>query len=176
MQPEADQCPTPSAASSTRRSSLRRALKILIASACAATLGGGLAVALIVTHYASGLPDVRYLRSGYDPPQMSRILAADGTVLATEFVERRTVVPFQHIPDVTKLAFLAGEDARFYEHGGLSYTGLLRALWVNVRSGGVVQGASTITQQVAEDVLLGHPVRRSTRCGRPCWPFDWSGS
>lgn len=133
-----------------------RALKLLAVSVGGALLAAGLALGLVVAHYASGLPDVRFLRTGYDPPQLSRILANDGTVLATEFVERRTVVPFAQIPDVTKLALLAGEDAHFYEHGGLSYPGLLRALWVNLREGGVVQGASTITQQVAEDVLLGH--------------------
>ncbi|MEY4548121.1 MAG: hypothetical protein RL685_4316, partial [Pseudomonadota bacterium] len=142
--------------SAGRRISLRRTVKLSLVSVGAALLAGCLAAGVLVAHYASGLPDVRYLRTGYNPPQMSRILAADGTVLATEFVERRTVVPFHEIPEVTKLAFLAGEDAHFYEHGGLSYTGLLRALWVNVRRGGVVQGASTITQQVAEDVLLGH--------------------
>ncbi len=136
--------------------SLRRAAKLLAILSGVALLSAALGLALIIAHYGSGLPDVRFLRTGYDPPQMSRILAADGTVLATEFVERRTVVPFAEIPDVAKLALLAGEDARFYEHGGLSYPGLLRALWVNLRRGGVVQGASTITQQVAEDVLLGH--------------------
>lgn len=139
-----------------RRRPWRRALKVLAISAGAAVVAGGLALGLIVSHYASGLPDVRFLRTGYDPPQLSRILASDGTVLATEFVERRTVVPFAQIPDSIKLALLAGEDARFYEHGGLSYPGLLRALWINVRERGMVQGASTITQQVAEDVLLGH--------------------
>jgi penicillin-binding protein 1A len=60
------------------------------------------------------------------------------------------------VPDVTKLAFLAAEDAYFYEHGGINYLALARALWANVRAGKKVQGGSTITQQVAEDVLLGH--------------------
>src|SRR6185295_18994805 len=91
-----------------------------------------------------------------NPPQVSRILAANGTLLGSEFLQRRTVVPFDAVPEVTKLAFLAAEDARFYEHGGFSLGGFARALWADLRAGAFEQGGSTITQQVAEDVLLGH--------------------
>jgi penicillin-binding protein 1A len=76
--------------------------------------------------------------------------------LFNEFVQRRTVVPFEEVSDVTKLAFLAAEDAYFYEHAGVRPTSIARALWANLRAGKKVQGGSTITQQVAEDVLLGH--------------------
>jgi penicillin-binding protein 1A len=64
------------------------------------------------------------------------------------------VVPFDSIPDSTKLAFLAAEDAHFYEHEGLNYLGVLRALWANLRAGRTVQGGSTITQQVVKNILL----------------------
>jgi len=118
--------------------------------------GGALGAWLLVEHYAEGLPDVEHLREGYNPPQVSRIYAADGTLLFNEFVQRRTVVPFGEISDVTKLAILAAEDAHFYEHGGIRLQSLVRALRANLRAGRKVQGGSTITQQVAEDVLLGH--------------------
>lgn len=123
-----------------------------------AALGLGLAgiatVLVVVWRYSQGLPSVEELRSGYAPPQVTRILARDGTLLANLFTERRTVVPFERVPNHVKQAFLAAEDARFYQHEGLNYLGMLRALWVNLRAGKVSQGGSTITQQVVKNVLL----------------------
>jgi penicillin-binding protein 1A len=112
------------------------------------------AVLLVVAHYSEGLPSVEQLKSGYDPPQLTRILARDGTVLADVFTERRTLVSFSEVPDNAKLSFLAAEDASFYEHQGLNYFGMLRALAANLRARGTRQGGSTITQQVVKNVLL----------------------
>lgn len=112
------------------------------------------AFALFIAYCSRGLPSVERLKSGYDPPQVSRIYAADNTLLTSLFKERRTLIPFSEIPDSTKLAFLAAEDAHFYEHEGLNYLGVLRALWANLRAGRKVQGGSTITQQVVKNVLL----------------------
>ncbi|HTA89322.1 MAG TPA: PBP1A family penicillin-binding protein [Polyangiaceae bacterium] len=112
------------------------------------------AVLLVIRHFETGLPDVHDLRAHYQPPQVTRVLARDGTVLASLFVERRTVIPFAEIPSHAKLAFLAAEDAQFYEHQGLNYFGMLRALLANVKAGHTRQGASTITQQVVKNVLL----------------------
>ncbi|HVW30538.1 MAG TPA: PBP1A family penicillin-binding protein [Polyangiaceae bacterium] len=111
-------------------------------------------VLLVVSHYSEGLPSVEQLKSGYDPPQLTRILARDGAVLADVFTERRTLVPFSEVPDNAKLSFLAAEDASFYEHQGLNYFGMLRALAANLRAGATRQGGSTITQQVVKNVLL----------------------
>jgi penicillin-binding protein 1A len=119
-------------------------------------LGTVAAIALFVfvRQMAQGLPDVHQLAGGYAPPQVTRILARDGTLLADIFSERRTVVPFERMPDHLKSAFLAAEDATFYEHEGLDYLGLLRALAKNLAAGRVKQGGSTITQQVVKNVLL----------------------
>ena len=103
--------------------------------------------------YEAQLPSTADLRR-YRPPQVTRVLARDGTVLAELFVERRTVVPIDAIPNEMKAAALAAEDADFYQHEGLDYFGMLRALVVNVRSGRMVQGGSTITQQVVKNVML----------------------
>ncbi len=100
------------------------------------------------------LPDVRGLRGSYKPPQVTRVLARDGSTLAEIFTERRTVVAIETLPAHVKLAFLAAEDADFYEHAGLNYAGMVRALLVNLRAGRTRQGASTITQQVVKNVLL----------------------
>ncbi|HEY4156991.1 MAG TPA: transglycosylase domain-containing protein, partial [Polyangiaceae bacterium] len=117
-------------------------------------LTGALTAFLVIHHYEADLPDVHDLRTRYQPAQVTRILARDGTVLANLFVERRTVIAFSEVPSHTKLAFLAAEDASFYEHQGLDYWGMLRALSANLRAGRSRQGASTITQQVVKNVLL----------------------
>ncbi len=106
------------------------------------------AVLLVVRHYEGGLPDVHDLRTHYQPAQVTRVLARDGTVLASLFVERRTVIPFVDVPSHAKLAFLAAEDAQFYEHQGLNYFGMLRALSANLRAGHTRQGASTIKETI----------------------------
>lgn len=132
----------------------KKLLLVLLGAAAACVAVGALVAFLLFRHYSEGLPSVETLKSGYDPPQISRILASDGTLLSSVFTERRTVIPFSEIPDATKLAFLAAEDARFYEHEGLNYLGMLRAAWVNLRAGRISQGASTITQQVVKLILL----------------------
>lgn len=134
----------------------RKVLLWMVAVGALFTVVGALAVVLVVRHYAQGLPSVEQLKSGYDPPQISRIFASDDTLLSTAFTQRRTVVAFDDITDATKLAFLASEDAYFYEHSGIKPTSIIRAQIANLRAGKKVQGGSTITQQVAEIVLLGH--------------------
>lgn len=129
-------------------------LKWLAIAALAALFAGAVAVVLVIRHYEADLPSVTELRAGYAPPQVTRVLARNGAVLGTWFTERRTVVPFAELPAHVKLAFLAAEDAHFYEHEGLNYFGMLRALLVNLRAGKSRQGGSTITQQVVKNVLL----------------------
>ncbi len=117
-------------------------------------LGLGLfAFAGLIVYYGADLPETSELEH-YTPPQVTRILARDGTLLAESFTERRTVVAIEQIPKVMKLAVLAAEDATFYEHEGLNYFGILRALIVNLKAGRARQGGSTITQQVIKNVLL----------------------
>ncbi len=145
--------PPVSLAQRWRKRAVRALVPSAIALGAAASLGA-LALWLVVQHYSKGLPSVERLKSGYDPPQVSRIVAAEGTLLSSVFTERRTVVSFAEISDATKLAFLAAEDAHFYEHEGLNYLGVLRAMWANLRAGRTVQGGSTITQQVVKNILL----------------------
>src|SRR5262245_46600720 len=101
------------------------------------------------------LPDSGSLAK-YEPPVMTRIHAADGTLMAEFAKERRIFVPINVIPKTVIQAFLAAEDKRFYEHGGLDPWGILRALYKNFSSRGKkrLEGASTITQQVAKNLLL----------------------
>jgi penicillin-binding protein 1A len=102
------------------------------------------------------LPDYERLKK-YEPPVMTRIHAADGTLMAEHARERRIFVPINVIPKVVINAFLAAEDRRFYEHGGLDIKGIARALIKNIqRRGKRAEGASTITQQVAKNLLLSN--------------------
>ena len=137
-----------------RRSWAQKWLPRLGVAALGLLVAAALGLVLVLRHYEADLPEVRDLRSGYNPPQVTRILARDGTTLGEMFVERRTVVSIAAVPDVMKRAVLAAEDAHFYKHDGLNYLGMLRALAHNVTRPGSLQGGSTITQQVVKNVLL----------------------
>ncbi|MBK8252853.1 MAG: PBP1A family penicillin-binding protein [Polyangiaceae bacterium] len=145
--------PRPKKKKRPKRSWARRWLPRFAVVLLGAIVAAALALVLLLRHYESDLPALGDLR-GYNPPQVTRVLARDGTTLGEIFVERRTLVSIQAVPDVMKKAVLAAEDARFYEHAGLNYLGMLRALAHNVTSPGSLQGGSTITQQVIKNVLL----------------------
>jgi membrane peptidoglycan carboxypeptidase len=87
-------------------------------------------------------------------PERSRVLAADGSTLATFYAQNRIAVPLDQIAPVMRDAIVAIEDARFYQHGPIDPKGILRALVVNVRQGDIAQGASTLTQQYVKNVLI----------------------
>ena len=100
------------------------------------------------------LPDYAVLRQ-YEPPVMTRFHAADGSLIAEYARERRLYLPIQAMPDRLIHAFLSAEDKNFYSHFGIDPQGIARAAVTYFRtSGAVVQGASTITQQVAKNFLL----------------------
>ncbi|OJY16700.1 MAG: hypothetical protein BGO98_10890 [Myxococcales bacterium 68-20] len=109
---------------------------------------------LLIRHYEDGLPSVAELERGYRPSQVTRVLARDGTTLAELFTERRTIVRVEDLPRHVTMAFIAAEDASFYEHEGINYLGIARAAVVNLRAGRTRQGGSTITQQVVKNILL----------------------
>ncbi len=99
-----------------------------------------------------GLPPLDIV-TDYRPKIPLRIYTADGALLGEFGEERRDFVPIGEIPQLMKDALLAIEDARFYEHGGVDYRGVARALLADL-TGGVRQGASTITMQVARNFFL----------------------
>jgi penicillin-binding protein 1A len=99
------------------------------------------------------LPTIDKL-SDYKPDRVTRVLSAKGEVIGEIFNERRTYVPFEEIPDSVIHAFISAEDSNFFQHKGLDYMGMVRALFVNIKTGKKKQGASTITQQVVKNFLL----------------------
>ncbi len=112
-------------------------------------------VALLFWHYGRdpSLPSITSL-GDYHPKQVTRIETEDGDVIGEIFTERRSFVPYDQIPEVMVQAVISAEDAKFFEHKGIDYLGMVRALFVNLRSGKKKQGASTITQQVVKTFLL----------------------
>lgn len=118
--------------------------------------GMGLAALVGVILYgvfAQDLPEFDAI-SDYRPPVVTRVYDQTGHVIGEFFREHRTVVAYEDIPPKLVQAFLASEDDRFFEHGGIDYFGILRAAIANIKAGRVVQGGSTITQQVAKALLV----------------------
>jgi penicillin-binding protein 1A len=125
--------------------------------AFAALCLGGLGVLCgigLYAYFASTLPRLPdFDRYRLEAAESTRVRAWDGTDLAELASERREILPLEAFPQKLLQAFVAIEDRRFYEHSGLDYRGMVRALVVNLRAGHVVQGGSTITQQVARSFL-----------------------
>lgn len=130
--------------------------RVLIGLAIAAGVGFLLVVGFIIAAL-QGLPSLADLEN-YEPPVTSRVHAGDGALVAEFAREQRVFVPIEQMPDHVRNAFVAVEDARFFEHSGIDYQGLARAVLripLDVIQGNRVQGASTITQQVAGNMLTG---------------------
>ncbi len=109
-------------------------------------------------HYNKDLPDYSQLAK-YDPATLTRLYAANGKLLAEYATEKRVFVPLPAIPKLVRNAFLSAEDKNFYEHTGIDYTGLVRAVRnniVNYGQGKSLVGGSTITQQVVKNFLLSN--------------------
>lgn len=102
------------------------------------------------------LPDNWSALLDYSPSRASRVYDANGELIGEFFLEKRIVVPYEKIPRHVRLAFVAAEDNRFFEHHGVDPLGILRAAIANARAGHVVQGGSTITQQVAKLLIVGN--------------------
>jgi len=139
-----------------RRSRLGCFVRLVVVGTLLAILAGVGTVAGVVWHFSQDLPDIREAQD-YRPRQLSRIYAADGSVIATltdEHAIYRTVIGYDDIPQVMRDAILSAEDADFYEHPGVDWIGVARAVVINLRRGSMSQGASTITQQVVKNLVL----------------------
>ncbi|MBN1945849.1 MAG: PBP1A family penicillin-binding protein [Bradymonadales bacterium] len=145
---------------------LRGLFRLFLVGLVAAMLTG----LFLFWYFGRDLPDIRTI-DDYHPKQVTRVYSADGALIdlwVDEEAIYRTVVGLDAIPEVMRQAILAAEDADFYSHGGLDYTGLLRAIYTNLRTGSLSQGASTITQQVVKNLLLT-PERSIRRKVQEAW-------
>ena len=138
----------------------RGLLGALVGLVLAAGVAGAAGAWMVYQHFASGLQDVDGLR-GYQPHVMSRVFASDGKLLADLATERRIFVPINAIPEIVRQAFVSAEDRNFYSHRGVDPLAIARAAFTNLMQRGHGKrpiGASTITQQVAKNMLLDNEV------------------
>lgn len=126
--------------------------KIILALLIVSLIGSGVGFAAY-TFLNLDLPKIEKLQD-YKPFMASQIISKDGVILAEIGKEKREVVDIKNVPKRVIDAFLSAEDDKFFEHKGVDYFGLVRAMFANFKAGRVVQGGSTITQQVAKSLLL----------------------
>ena len=112
-------------------------------------------------YLSQDLPQISTLKD-YKPPIITTVYSDDGRKIAEFFKERRIVVPLAEMPQMLIDAFIAAEDARFYKHKGIDVYSIIRAFFKNLEAGTIVQGGSTITQQVTKSFFLT-PERSYTR-------------
>jgi len=111
-------------------------------------------------YFSSGLPDYKKLES-YEPPVSSRVYADNGVLIAEYAIEKRFFIPYDSIPETVINAFLSAEDKNFFNHPGIDPQGIIRAVinnFKNIANNKRLEGASTITQQVAKNFLLTNEV------------------
>jgi penicillin-binding protein 1A len=122
---------------------------------------GALAAVGVYFYLSSDLPQINAL-TDYHPPIITTVYSDDNRKIAEFFEERRIIRPLDEIPQELISAFIAAEDSRFYKHKGIDFYSIIRAFIKNLQAGTIVQGGSTITQQVTRSFLLS-PERSYTR-------------
>jgi len=107
----------------------------------------------LYAYFARDLPQITTLKD-YRPPIITTVFSDDNRKIGEFFKERRKLLPLQDMPEMLLHAFVAAEDSRFYKHQGIDLIGILRAFFKNLEAGAIVQGGSTITQQVTKSFFL----------------------
>ena len=113
----------------------------------------GVTAGLGYKYFAAGLPTTEALQN-YEPPTVTEVYDHKGVIMGEIYEQRRYVLPLDDIPMHMQNAFIAAEDAGFWEHAGIDYVGLIRAILNELLGGKKSQGASTITMQVTRNFLL----------------------
>ncbi len=111
------------------------------------------AFSLLLRQFLLGLPSIQSLES-YTPSLITKLYDVRGELITELFIERRSLLPLTRIPLDFQRAVLAVEDTNYYRHWGIDLKGIVRAFLANLRAGRLVQGASTITQQLAKNIFL----------------------
>jgi penicillin-binding protein 1A len=140
---------------------MKTILKYLLISFLTLNLIVAILIIIAFFYIKISLPSIAKLKN-YHPKQANVVFDIKGEIIAFLGEKRRIFVPLNKIPSYVIKAFIAAEDAHFYEHKGIDFLGLLRALYKNIVAGKIVQGGSTITQQVTRNLLLS-PERTITR-------------
>ena len=133
---------------------IRRAIKIMIILILLVGIAGVGFFVIEMNKYYRELPDIAELIENYSPSLPTNIYDRNGDLIDTLYVESRDIVKINEVPEVTKNAFMAIEDKQFYHHHGIHPKRVIGALVANYNAGRTVQGASSITQQLAKNAFL----------------------
>ncbi len=136
-----------------KKSGIRRLFYLFYVTVILVTVAAGLFLGGSYFYFTKDLPKISSLKD-YNPPIITTVYTDDKRKIAEFFKERRVIVPLSKLPRMLIHAFVAGEDARFYEHEGIDLLSIARAFLKNIKAGEIVQGGSTITQQVARSFFL----------------------
>ena len=120
----------------------------------------GILIFGVLWTYSNNIPDYKFLKN-YKPPVSSKVYSGDGELIADFSKEKRIFIPYNSIPKNVINSFLSAEDKNFYSHPGVDAKGVLRAVVNNISNiitSKRLEGASTITQQVAKNFLLSNEV------------------
>ena len=112
-----------------------------------------LCVVGLYVHYSYDLPRLTSVKD-YAPKIVTKVFSENGEIIAEFFVEKRYLISMEEMPSTLINAFIAAEDARFFEHQGIDFLSIFRAFIKNIESMDIVQGGSTITQQITKSLLL----------------------
>ena len=139
---------------------MSKILKKIFILFCSILLLLGLSILSILWSFSNNLPDYKFLIN-YKPPVSSKVYSGEGELVSDFSSEKRIFVPYNAIPVKVVNAFLSAEDKNFFSHPGVDAKGVIRAIINNVSnylSSKRLEGASTITQQVAKNFLLSNEV------------------
>jgi penicillin-binding protein 1A len=125
---------------------------ILVALVCS-IVAMAMALGGLYLYLGEDLPKIASL-SEYRPPTITEVFSDDNRKIGEFYTERRIVIPLSQIPQTLKEAFIAAEDARYFKHKGIDFVSIIRAFFKNLEAGTIVQGGSTITQQVTKSFFL----------------------
>ncbi len=136
-----------------KRGIIRRFFRWLVWILVFIVILGVFSVLGIYFYLSEDLPKISSLKD-YHPPVITTVHSDDNRKIAEFYKERRIVVPLSKLPKMLLDAFIAAEDARFYQHKGIDVFSIIRAFFKNIEAGAIVQGGSTITQQVTKSFFL----------------------
>ncbi|MEQ9566905.1 MAG: biosynthetic peptidoglycan transglycosylase, partial [Pseudomonadales bacterium] len=122
---------------------------IVLGSIWVTVLGGG-----VIAYYGYGLPDKVSFDVASERKPSIRVISIDGATLASYGNRYGNPVEVRNLPEYVGQAFVSIEDRRYYDHFGIDVVGIMRASWANLTSGRIVEGGSTITQQLAKNLFL----------------------
>lgn len=127
--------------------------KYILGSLAALFLGAFIVLWFVISSFSSKLPKIITVQD-YTPLKVSEVFDRNGEKIGEFLREKRSLIETKDLPKYISQAFIAAEDSEFYEHNGVNFQAIFRAMMANLQAGRTVQGGSTITQQVAKQILL----------------------